>query len=260
MQRLAVIGAGLLSIAGLAEAASAADLPAQTYTKAPVIVDSVYNWTGFYIGIEGGGGWGRSQHYRNDPLASPTTVGLPLTRGINPSGGLAGGTVGYNYQFSNNIVIGLENDISWTDIKGGARLAPPFNGAEAFHTNQTWLDTLRGRVGYAWDRWMVFGSAGAAFTNEDLQFCNAPTFTGCLGQSKTVTGWTAGAGVEYAFAANWSAKVEYLHTDFGSQFFPRRPGPGGGFFAARNVTLIDDIARIGVNYKFGSGAAVIAKY
>jgi outer membrane immunogenic protein len=259
MRGFVVVGAGLLSIAGFVVTASAADLPsAQTYTKAPVVVDPTYDWSGFYIGIEGGGVWGRSQHYRND-VTTPAVNGLPQTGGISPSGGLAGGTVGYSYQFSNNIFVGVENDISWTNNKGSALFVAPFvpvtNTAQ---TSETWLDTLRGRLGFAFNRWMIFGTGGAAFTNEGVQICNVAI--GCGSQSTIVTGWTAGVGVEYAFADNWSAKLEYLHVDFGSQHFSQTADPVGSFFLARDVTLTDDIVRVGVNYKFGWGGPVVARY
>jgi outer membrane immunogenic protein len=249
MRCVAIVGAGLLSFAGFVGAASAADFPSVATTRAPTIVDPATNWTGFYLGIEGGGDWSRSQHYWNDP-SSPALIGLPVTSGIKANGALAGGTFGYNYQFNNNVVIGIENDISWTNNKGTAGYIAPFspltNTAQA---SQSWLYTVRGRLGYAWDRWMVFGTGGVAFTDEDMQLCNVAF--GCGSQSKTVSGWTAGGGVEYAFTGNWSAKLEYLHNDFGSQSFARMPDTGGGFFHAHNVTLTNDIVRAGVNYKFG---------
>jgi outer membrane immunogenic protein len=248
MRCFTVVGAGLLLIVGSVGAASAADLPAATYTKAPTIVDPTYNWTGFYLGVEGGFDWGRSQHYWND-AATPAAIGLPETSGIKANGGLVGGTFGYNYQFSNHIVIGFESDYSWTNSKGTANYAAPFgpltNTAE---TSQSWVATVRGRVGYAWDRWLVFGTGGAAFTDEDIQLCNVAF--GCGSQSKIASGWTAGGGVEYAFAGNWSAKLEYLHNDFGSQSFGPTLDAGGGFFHARTVTLTNDIVRAGVNYKY----------
>jgi outer membrane immunogenic protein len=233
MYRLAVIAAVLPSVIGFPGAACAADLPPSAYTKAPGTVADIYNWTGIYVGFEGGGDWGRSQHYQNDPAASaanvnqdpgfhgggagnldgggaggfrgggfgggrgglvagPPLLGLAETGGIDPSGVLLGGTIGYNYQFSNNIVVGIENDISSTNTKGSANLIPPFVTAQMFQTSQTWLDTLRGRIGYAWNRLLVYGTGGAAFTNEGILLCD-PIAAGCGSQSRTVTGWTAGA-------------------------------------------------------------------
>lgn len=258
MRRFAIVGAVMLSAAGFVGAASAADLPAATYTKAPSSVDPAYNWSGFYVGIEGGGAWGRSQHYYNDP-AGPALIGLAVTSGIDANGGLVGGTFGYNFQSSNNIIIGFETDMSWINNKGTAGYIAPFapltNTAEA---SQSWLYTVRGRLGFAWNRWMIFGTGGVAFTDEGMQICSV-TF-GCGSQSKIVAGWTAGGGVEYAFAGNWSAKLEYLHNDFGSQYFARTVDSGGGFFHAHDVTLTNDIVRAGVNYKFGWDGAVVAKY
>ncbi|WP_044542443.1 outer membrane beta-barrel protein [Bradyrhizobium sp. LTSP885] len=257
MHRSAIIGAGILSIIGFVSAASAADLPAATYTKAPAIVDPAYNWSGFYLGVEGGGVWGRSQHYRNDPL-TPAFNGVPQTGGINADGGLAGGTLGYNYQFSNNVVIGFETDGSWMNNKGTANIVAPFvPTTDTAETSQSWLYTVRGRLGYAWNRWMVFATGGVAFTDEGMQLC-AVAF-GCGNQSKIVAGWTAGGGVEYAFASNWSAKLEYLHNDFGSQHFERTPVGAVSFFA-KDVTLTNDIVRAGVNYKFGWEGPVVANY
>ena len=114
---------------------------------------------------------------------------------------------------------------------------------------------------YAWDRVFLYGTGGAAFTDEQLVLCD-PIAAGCVSPSKTVTGWVAGVGAEYAFWDNWSVKLEYLQAD---QYYPRATTPapflnGSTFFAARNVTLTDDIVRVGANYKFGWGAPVVAKY
>jgi outer membrane immunogenic protein len=133
-----------------------------------------------------------------------------------------------------------------------------------FQTSQTWLDTLRGRIGYAWNRLLIYGTGGAAFANEGILLCD-PIAAGCASQSKIVTGWTAGVGAEYIFRDNWSVKFEYLHADFGTQFYSRTFTPalfldGSSFFAARNVTLTNDIVRAGVNYRFGLDGPVVARY
>jgi outer membrane immunogenic protein len=104
---------------------------------------------------------------------------------------------------------------------------------------------------------MVFATGGVAFTDEGMQLCSIAV--GCGNQSKIVAGWTAGGGVEYAFAGSWSAKLEYLHNDFGSQHFERTPVGAVSFFA-KDVTLTNDIVRVGVNYKFGWSGPVVAKY
>jgi outer membrane immunogenic protein len=245
---LAVVGLGTVIVAG---AANAADLA----TKAPLYkappAPPAYSWTGCYLGVEGGGNWGKSQHFQNQP--GTAGFGLAQTAGIDLSGGLFGGTVGCNYQFGGGWVVGLEDDMSWTNKKGSAGLIPPFNTTENFQTSETWLDTLRGRLGFAWDRWFFYGTGGAAFANMGIQLCDP--VGGCGSQSKNVTGWTAGGGGEYAFYGAWSLKIEYLHVDFGTQGFSRTPLPapaanGASFVAARNVTLTDDIVRAGLNYRF----------
>src|SRR5580700_6172480 len=147
----------LVSLAALTGTAAAADLPPrmapQPYYKAPVAVP-VYNWTGFYIGINGGGGFGRSTWDR--------------TGSFNTSGGLVGGTVGYNYQFGQGVV-GLEGDIDWANINGTTNTACPFSCKTSDH----WLSTVRGRLGYAADRFMPFITGGAAFG--DIRASPAPT-------------------------------------------------------------------------------------
>jgi outer membrane immunogenic protein len=163
------------------------------------------------------------------------------------SGGLVGGTVGCNYQV-NSWVVGLEDDFSWTNKKGTSPLIAPFNTSETAQTSESWLSTTRGRLGFAWNRWLVYGTGGAAIAKEGFQLCDP--VTGCAGQSKVTAGWTAGAGVEYAFMGAWSGKVEYLHVDLGTVGYGVTTFPGG-LFAARNVRLTDDIFRVGVNYKFG---------
>src|ERR1700753_748795 len=196
----------------------------RTYTKAPPpMIAPVYSWTGCYVGVEGGGMWGHGNHFENDPAAA--TFGLPQTSGSDPSGGIAGGTVGCNHQFAGNWVIGIEGDLSWTDASGTSPAIAPFVLADTFSTSQRWMDTVRGRIGYAWDRWIVDETGGAAFTGDHVQSCG-PTLGvgfGCSNATNSVTGWTAGAGIEWAFYQNWSAKIEYLHADFGGHAFPVFP-------------------------------------
>ena len=236
--------------------ANAADLK-PIYTKAPAPV-AAYNWTGCYIGAEGGGNWGRSQHYFENPN-NPNLVGLAQTNGIDLSGALVGATVGCNYQITNGFVVGIENDISWTNKRGTSVEIQPFNTSNSIQTSEKWIDTLRARAGFALDRWFFYGTGGAAFANEGFVICDPAT--GCAGQSKTVTGWTAGAGLEYAVVDNWTLKVEYLHVDLGRQSYARTLSPTPGVqFAPRDVTLTDDMVRVGVNYKFGWGGPVVARY
>jgi outer membrane immunogenic protein len=215
----------LISLAALTGTAAAADLPPrmapQPYYKAPAEVQ-VYNWTGFYIGINGGGGFGRSQW---DSIGSSFDV----------SGGLVGGTVGYNYQFG-QAVVGVEGDIDWADINGTTNTACPFG----CKTTDNWLSTVRGRLGYAADRFMPFITGGAAFG--DIR-ASTPGFAGA---SNTEAGWTVGAGLEFAIAGNWTAKAEYLYVDLGKF----NCGISCGAIATDNVSFTTNIVRAGVNYRF----------
>ena len=220
MRRVLLTSVALL--ASLATAAVAADLPRRMPTKAPAYVPAGYNWTGFYVGINGGYGWGRS--YWNS-FGGRDRV----------SGGMVGGTVGYNWQaLGSPWVFGLEGDIDWTDIKGTFANAGCPTGCQ---TKNDWLGTARGRVGYAWDRVMPYVTGGAAFG--DIK----ATQTGVGTASDTNVGWTAGGGIEAALMGNLTGKIEYLHVDLGSVTCTVCA-------PATRVGFHDDQLRAGVNYRF----------
>lgn len=245
--KLMVLLGGALSL-GLVNAASAADMAVKARpVVAPVVV---YSWTGCYVGIEGGGIWGSSRH-------SEKTAGVvtDITNNFDLSGGLVGGTAGCNYQIS-NFVLGVEGDASWTNKSGSAVDIPPFNTAFRSETKERAFYTLRGRAGVAFDRILFYGTAGAAAADVGI------TVTGpgvVASENKTVWGWTAGVGVEWAFASNWSAKLEYLHADFGNPTFFDVP-PAGFSNRSGGIHLTDDLVRVGVNYKFNWATPVVAKY
>jgi outer membrane immunogenic protein len=204
--------------------ANAADLPNRPAYQAPAIVP-VYNWTGFYVGVEGGGAWGSTRH--------DFTVGSHGSFDVN--GGLAGGTLGYNYQMG-QFLAGIEGDISWASIHGSAVGTPtPCTGGPCT-SKLTWLSTVRGRLGYVAGNWMPYATGGVAFGNVDA--CENVTCS-----SATYTGWTAGGGLEATFAPNWSVKVEYLYADLGSHnaYF---------LFVPHTVDFKTNILRAGLNYKF----------
>lgn len=219
MKRFVLAGLGLIA---LASAAAGADLPpaAGNYYKAPAFVPPPYTWTGFYVGVNGGGGLGRSTW---------DTAG-----GYNMTGGVVGGTAGYNYQYG-YAVFGVEGDIDWSGIRGSTTTAGCPAGCT---TSDSWLSTVRGRVGYAAGRFMPYITGGGAFGN-----INASTPGG--GGGTTNAGWTLGAGLEFAIAGNWTAKAEYLFVDLG------RFNCGIGCGAATdNVSFNTNLIRAGVNYRF----------
>jgi len=223
----------------------AADLP----HKAPAGEAPVASfWTGCYIGVEGGGVWGSSQHVS----AAAATSGLPITPKFNESGGIAGGTVGCNYEI-HSWVFGVENDLSWTNGHGSASDQLPFNLAAVSHTDQKWLDSVRGRIGLAWvPQFMSYVTLGAAFAGTDVNICNTALGL-CASQSNVRTGWIAGIGFEYSVWNNISVKFEYLHADFGTARYFSTPvilGPVN--IVTRDVGLKDDIVRAGLNWRFVS--------
>jgi outer membrane immunogenic protein len=223
MKRLCLTVIGLVALTGAAVAADLArPQPVPYYPKAAVFAPP-YSWTGFYVGINGGGAFGSSN--------------WDSTGSRNISGGLVGGTVGYNYQFG-QVVTGLEGDIDWADINGSTTNACP----PGCKTSDTWLATARGRLGYAADRFMPFVTAGAAFG--DIR-ASAPGFAS---SSATKTGWTVGGGLEAALTTNWTAKVEYLYVDLGS--FNCGLVCSAGASATDKVSFNANLLRAGVNYKF----------
>jgi outer membrane immunogenic protein len=222
--------ATVLFSAVAAGSALAADLPPAPPPRAPAVYappPPVYNWTGFYLGINGGWGFGKSDW--NLPNAIPT----PLDTGsFNVNGGLVGGTVGFNWQ-SDWFVAGLEGDFDGSWMDGTASIC----AAPACETKNTWLATLRARVGYAADRVLFYATGGGAFGDIVVN-------TTTNWQSADKTGWTAGAGIEGAFTEHWTARLEYLYVDLHNSSFT----PTAGFPV--NVKFNANLIRAGVDYKF----------
>jgi outer membrane immunogenic protein len=222
MKRLLLAGLSLVAIAAAVPQAMAADLGVrqQMPVKAPAYVPPYYNWTGFYIGINGGYGFGNSNW---------SAVG----NSFDTNGGLVGGTIGYNWQVG-QAVLGLEGDGDWTNIKGSTTTT----SLGTIQTQNDWLSTARARLGYAGDRWMPYITGGAAFG--DIK-ASLPGFTGT---DTTKAGWTAGAGVEFAITGPWTAKLEYLYTDLGNA------NCSSCGTLPNDVSLKENIVRAGVNYRF----------
>ena len=236
----------LLAAAGLGAAtvhsASAADLSMPPVYRAPPPL--YFTWSGWYVGLNGGGGWGRSNQ-----TASFNATGFPAgsTGNFNTSGGLAGGTIGYNYQMGQWLV-GAEADLDWSNIHGtfnGAVTVPGGRAPFSLTSQLNWLDTTRVRVGWAWDHVLFYGTAGAAVGGVTATANASAAAAGLAagvsaGDTQTRFGWTAGAGVEYAFNNYISAKVEYLYVDLGTQTQ----------ITFDNVKFNTNIVRAGVNLHF----------
>jgi len=225
MKRLVLAGVGALGAMTMIAAANAADLEHRHAmpTKAP-IYEAPYNWTGFYVGINGGAGWGRSTW--DTPAGSS---------GLDTSGGLVGGTIGYNYQVG-QAVFGLEGDIDWSNLRGSTSGACLGTSCE---TRNDWLATTRGRIGYAFNRVMPYVTGGAAFGDVKA------TADGIGSQTTTRAGWTLGGGVEANIAGPWTAKIEYLYVDLG-----KAGCDASSCGAGADVSFTSNIVRAGVNYRF----------
>ncbi|MGA2492892.1 MAG: outer membrane beta-barrel protein [Roseiarcus sp.] len=209
------------------------------------------SWTGLYGGVEGGAIWGRSAVTEVPPaVLAPTSVTNPF----DVNGGLVGGTIGYNYRI-NNIVVGVEGDLSWARAEGYGTDIPPFNTSFSHELTQQSLATYRGRAGFALDPVFFYVTGGGAAAGVAQRAFDAPTpcgGAGCVGisQSRIMSGWTVGAGLEWSFLPSWSLKAEYLHVDLGrATYFAPPPNPT--FAADMRVNMREDIMRVGLNYEFG---------
>jgi outer membrane immunogenic protein len=233
MRRVLFAGALSLAIATVAAIAPvvAADLPQPPppMPRAPAFVPvPVYNWSGLYVGINGGYGFG-SSNWTNSVLGNSGNFDL--------SGGVVGGTIGANWQFS-QFVIGVEGDIDWSGIKGSTS-----NGlcaGIACTTKNTWLSTFRARAGFAADRVLFYGTAGGAVGS--IQASGA----GFTNTDSSQFGWTAGAGLEGALTDNLTARIEYLYIDLGNNSCSVVC-----FGTSTNVSFKTSLVRAGLDWKFG---------
>jgi outer membrane immunogenic protein len=229
-----------------AGAAVAADIPTAPY-KAPPPYYRTYDWTGFYVGANVGGGWGNA---KSDFSFAPLP---PFVSADNNLFGAVGGVqAGYNWQ-SGPAVFGFEADFQWSGLKGGldAPCPPPIcTGLVAsFDQKMPWFGTVRGRLGYASDGWLIYATGGYAYARfETDAFASAGAISASFARSETRSGWTAGAGIEIALARNWTARLEYLYLDFGTS---DRTWTFDGLPPLTDSTrLFTNVVRGGVNYRF----------
>jgi outer membrane immunogenic protein len=289
MKRIVIGMAAAMSL--FATGALAADLAARPYVKAPIMVEPVWSWTGFYVGANGGYSWGRS---RSDVTYTNTATGAVIVppagsitnASFDMNGAVAGGQAGYNWQ-STNWVFGIEGDMNWSDEKGRAvfncaGVAPaggaclpgltflPAGGLAGttltIDQKLEWFGTVRGRVGFlATPKVLFYGTGGVAFgeiktTGTMTGFTPAGVAVASVGSnSETRVGWTVGAGVEGKITQNWSAKLEYLYMDLGRfSSGPFTLAPGSAIAANVSSRFTDNILRVGINYQFAG--PVVAKY
>ena len=244
---LGVIG---LAAVGMSAPASAADLAARPYTKAPPpMVAAVYDWTGFYIGANGGLGSSRKCWASIVPNLLIGPEGCH-----DATGGTAGGQIGYRWQAS-SWVFGIEGQGNWADFKGD-NISTIFGDRNRSRIDAFGL--LTGQVGYAWNNVLLYVKGGAAVTGDRF---NVNTTVGNILAATTVNqtrwGGAVGGGFEFGFAPNWSAGFEYDHL-FMQDKNLTFTAPGGAFFSTERIRQDVDLVTIRVNYRWGG--PVIAKY
>jgi outer membrane immunogenic protein len=208
-----------LAILGAANIATAADLPARMPVKAPVVEPAPFSWTGFYIGVHGGGAWLDHKQSTLEPNGACHTGSFgPLTASectLRTSGATFGGFAGYNLQ-SGRIVYGLEVDGSWLDLKKSSTFTfVPVTDPLTLHTKVSWLATVRGRLGITLSPTLIYVTGGAAFGGVKSGWFDGGTPPNGLSVDKTKVGWVAGGGIEHAFARNWLVRLEGLYHDLG---------------------------------------------
>jgi outer membrane immunogenic protein len=260
MKKQLLVGAALL--AAMSGVATAADLsrpaPAPVYTKAPPPLP-LFSWTGFYLGGNLGAAWGQGN-------ITDTFTGASFS-GTSNAVFTGGGQVGFNYQVS-SVVFGVEGDFDWlaNNNNTGTGVVVPIGGGltNTFTAslNNRWVTTLTGRLGVAWDRVLLYGKGGAAWVGNNsftvTDVTTGASLTGATNNSST--GWTAGAGLEWAFANNWTARVEYDYIGLGSRTFGPVTGPVlvGDTFTTSNANI--QMVTVGLNYLFNWGGPVTARY
>jgi outer membrane immunogenic protein len=272
---------GLVSVLALAvsapvDAANAADMAVKAPPPPPMApVPAYFNWTGFYVGANVGGGWANTSASGSTLFDEPPFAPIASTfaGSYGASGVLGGGQIGANYQFPNHWVIGLEADVDGSSLSGSGGNCSTTAlgvgvGCTALNTKFNDFGTVRGRLGYAADNLLLYGTGGWAwsqsstnsnFTCVGVGTCPGPgvAFTGgSSSASITATnGWAAGGGLEYAFTRNWTVRVEYLHIQFNGigETLPTSGTVTGVPFTATtssSATVNMDVARAGLNYLF----------
>lgn len=241
-----LLGSAAVAALFAAGPAMAADMrPAPVYTKAPMMAPA-FSWTGFYIGANLGGAWAHGD-------VTDSLFGLDFNNGSNNGVFIGGGQVGLNYQFS-NFVLGVEGDFDWAGNNNTTSTGVVIPGVGTFlaTSSDTWISTVAARFGVAYDHWLFYGKAGGGWVgNSGFTVTNVTTGASISGSNNnTNSGWLVGGGGEWAFASNWSAKIEYDFLSLSSRTFTS-PGVilAGDTFTTGNPNI--QMVKFGINYKFG---------
>jgi outer membrane immunogenic protein len=243
---------GMIGFVALSGSAMAADLPARTYKAPPPPIVAVYDWTGFYIGANGG--WGSSRNcWGLVPLAGATIADGCASR----SGGLIGGQVGYRWQ-SGQFVFGLEGQGDWADLRGSR--VSIFNPLFSTGLRVDALGLITGQIGYAWNASLFYLKGGAATTRNRFDVFTTAGGINVASASSNRWGGTVGVGWEYGFTPNWAFGIEYDHLfmgDSNNSFSVPNPLLAG---AVNRISQDVDLVTLRLNYRFGGPGAVVARY
>jgi len=253
MKKLFLAAIGIATL-GLAAPASAADMAARPYKAPPPVLAPIYDWTGFYIGANGG--WGQSHNCWD----FVTLAGPVFSDGCRDrSGGLLGGQIGYRWQ-ANQFVFGLEAQGDWADLSN-TRVSL-FNPTLSTRVKTDGIGLFTGQIGWAWNAALLYVKGGAAVTSNRFDIFDTPTGIGLVSASATRWGGTVGVGFEYGFAPNWSVGAEYDHLWMGTannSFTAVDPRLVG--ILNNRISQDVDMFTLRINYRFGGyGAPVAARY
>jgi outer membrane immunogenic protein len=253
MKKQLLVGAALL--AAIPSAAMAADLsrpapaPAPVYTKAPPPM--FYNWSGCYVGANGGGGWA---HKVSTTTAAFGAFPGGSTQGtLDISGGVIGAQVGCNYQFSPSWVVGVQGDWDWSGASGSFTDAVFAGITDTIKVKS--VGSVTGRLGYAWDRALLYVKGGGAWETDDYSATGAAVALALTGDTRS--GWTVGGGLEYGFTDWLTGFAEYDYYDFGTR---GETLVGTAAPATISVKETKSVAKVGLNFKFGWGGPVMSRY
>ena len=250
--RAAAISALLMEMSVGAKAADLGRPPVPAYQ--PPIVAPLFSWTGFYLGGNLGAGWSNGN-------LTDSLFGVNWSASNNTTF-VGGGQVGANYQF-NSVVIGVEGDFDWFANNNNSAAVTALGTTVQGSNNGRWLTTLTGRLGYAFDHVLLYGKGGGAWVgSNNFTVTNVATGSSVsFGNSNTNTGWTAGAGVEWAFYDNWTARVEYDYVGLNDASFTvpaTFPVVGGDVFSTHNRNI--QTVTVGINYLFNFGGPPATRY
>src|SRR5262245_43207209 len=262
MRRAITLSIGAVALGAMMIPAAAADLGARPVTKAPVAAPvPVFSWTGCYIGGNVGGKWVADNDFNVNvasvPVVLPSGAVVAFNNGNNNDGAfIGGGQVGCQWQ-TGAWVFGIEGDFVGTSLNRdfivqNTLLVFPFVAGDAFSIQNDWQASVRARLGYAFDRWMVYATGGVAFAQMEATaaLVGVPFV---VSVDKTLTGWTVGGGFEYAFYNNLSLGIEYRFSQFDTESFAfgtfGRLGPTAAGFAS-NADLQTHEVTARLNWRF----------